>query len=171
MQGRVGRRQCWGAARSNLPIIYSHMQKGTSLFSVHFIKLSKGPHPLPLITTRTKKQHHYLLPPDLRWEGSSVYLFALITNYLIEQTKKNPLKNARVEPGSPGGLPLSKTTEEVGIIADSPTNIRTWPSTHLCLGRPGTLKRAHILIRVACQRMPVSTRQPEKEEQITTSLG
>ena len=29
-----------------------------------------------------KKQDHYSLPPDLRWEGSSVYLFALITNYL-----------------------------------------------------------------------------------------
>ena len=103
----------------------------------------------------------------MRWEGSFVYLFAFVTNYLNEQTKKI----ARVEPGSPDGLPLSKNTEEVGIIADSPTNIRTWPSTHLCLGRPGTLKRAHILIRVACQRMPVSTRQPEKEEQITTSLG
>ena len=38
VQGRVGRRQCWGAARSNLPIVYSHMQKGTSLFSVTLYK-------------------------------------------------------------------------------------------------------------------------------------
>ena len=82
VQGRAGRCQCWGAARGNLPIVYSHMQKGTSLFSVHFMKLSKSPHLLPLLQPELKKQHHYLLPLDLRWEGSSVYLFALITNYL-----------------------------------------------------------------------------------------
>ena len=73
----------------------------------------------------------------------------------IPQTKNENTpsqKNARVEPGSPDGLPLSKKIEEVGIITDSPTNISTWPSTYLCLGRPGTLKRAHIQIRVACFR-------------------
>ena len=35
-----------------------------------------------------EKQHHYLFPPALRWEGSFVYLFALVTNYLNEQTTK-----------------------------------------------------------------------------------
>ena len=87
VQGRVGRGQCWGAARSNLPIVYSHMQKGTSLFSVHFMKLSKSPHLLPLLQPELKKQHHYLLPLDLRWEGSSVYLFARLTDFTIEETK------------------------------------------------------------------------------------
>ena len=102
-----------------------------------------------------EKQHHYLFPPALRWEGSFVYLFALATVFKFpkQKMKTHPRKkNARVEPGSPDGLPLSKKIEEVGIITDSPTNISTWPSTYLCLGRPGTLKRAHIQIRVACFR-------------------
>ena len=55
VQGRVGRCQCWGAARSNLPKVHSHIQTRTYFFSVHFIKLPKCSHPLPLITTRIKQ--------------------------------------------------------------------------------------------------------------------
>ena len=34
-----------------------------------------------------KQQHHYSLPPDLRWEGSSVHLFALLTDSIIKNRK------------------------------------------------------------------------------------
>ena len=75
----------------------------------------------------------------------------------IPQTKnentpspKKKRREARVEPGSPDRLPLSKIIEEVGIITDSPTNMRTWPSTYRC--KPGTLKPAQTQSRVACLR-------------------
>ena len=100
-----------------------------------------------------EKQHHYLFPPALRWEGSFVYLFTLTTVFKFPKQKKRThprKKKARVEPGSPDRLPLSKIIEEVGIITDSPTNMRTWPSTYRC--RPGTLKSAQTQSRVACLR-------------------
>ena len=72
----------------------------------------------------------------------------------IPQTKHestpSQTKKARVEPGSPDRLPLSKIIEEVGIITDSPTNMRTWPSTYRC--KPGTLKSAQTQSWVVCLR-------------------
>ena len=59
-----------------------------------------------------EKQHVYLLPPDMRWEGSFEYLFALVTNYFNAQTNKI----ARVEPGSPDReLRAVRGTEDASI--------------------------------------------------------
>ena len=79
-------------------------------------------------------------------------LSQLSSNSPNKKMKTHPRQKnkARVEPGPPDGLPLSKIIEEVGIIIDSPTNMRTWPSTYRC--RPGTLKSAQTHSRVACLR-------------------